>query len=1021
MSRTFTSALLISLAVLLSACGGGAPASAVPTPTPTPVPVPVTPPVAAATLRLHFHRTQGDTAGWGVYAWEGPKTPSAAWITDRFLFDKTDAFGAYVDVPLAGAATVFKFLVTDGSGNKNCGSDQILTLAASAATSGQEVWLAQADCTLYDKLPVISAARLDEAATYWLDAGTLAWPGAPASGANYRLYYAANGGIAGGATAITGADGSYALGVAGAVLSPALAARFPHLAGALALSLASADAANAKARLKGQLVLAQFDSAGKLVQASSVQTAGVLDDLYAGAAANVRLGPSFDSAGVPSVRVWAPTAKSVRLNLYGTANSSVDMQEDSASGVWSYTAPSAALANSAYYTFSVTVFSRWAANQLVTNEVSDPYSVSLNANGQRSLLANLASSVTKPAGWDGHAIPPLAHPTDIAIYELHLRDFSASDASVPAAHRGKYLAFTDSASNGMGHLKLLQKAGMSHIHLLPTADMSSVDETGCVAPAIPAAASDSPLQQAAVAATKERDCFNWGYDPEHYNAPEGSYASDAADGLVRIREYRAMVKALHDSGLRVAMDVVYNHTSAAKQADRSVLDKIVPGYYYRQSASGEITSDSCCADTAPENAMMGKLVLDSVKLWASQYQVDSFRFDIVGMLPLALMTRMQTEVDALGGRPIYLYGEAWNFGVVANDARFRQTRQANMAGTGIGSFNDRLRDAVRGGGCCDSGSAVISQQGFINGAWLDRNAASTQTLDDLLRMGDLIRVGLSASLKDYRQTDRFGASKLNAEIDYFGSGAGYTGAPQETINYIEVHDNQTLFDINVFKLPTATSIADRVRVQTMGNALVMLAQGIPLFQAGQDLLRSKSLDRDSYNAGDWFNALDFSYQSNNFGVGLPSAEKNQDSWSVMQPLLANPLLKPGNAQILAARNRFLELLAIRKDSTLFRLRTAQDVKDRLGFFNTGPTQVPGVVAMRIDGNGYAGANYASVVVLFNVDKVARTLTVDALKGKVLRLHPIQQASDDALPKQASYDSAAGSFSIPPRSTVVFVE
>ncbi len=872
--------------------------------------------------------------------------------------------------------------------------------------------------------PSAVAVNINQAGAYWLGTSTLAWPGAPASG-SYKLYYAANAGIKSGSSGIEGADGSYALTVDSAGLPAALQTRFPYLQSALSLSLGAADAANARQRLKEQLVLAQFDSAGKLVQAYSVQTAGVLDDLYAAAAAKTALGPTFDSNGVPTVRVWAPTAKSVKLNLYGASTTSVDMTEDGATGVWSYTAPDASLVNAAYYTFSVKVFSRWAGDTVVTNEVADPYSVSTNANGQRSFLANLASAATKPAGWDGQVIPPLAHPTDIAIYELHMRDFSASDASVPAKHKGKYLAFTDTASNGMKHLKLLQQAGLTHIHLLPTADMASIDETGCTVPVIASAAADSDQQQAAVAAIKDSDCFNWGYDPQYYNVPEGSYATDPNDGLVRIKEYRAMVKSLHDSGLRVVMDMVYNHTAAAHQDSRSVLDKIVPGYYYRSNAVGDTTGDSCCSDTASENAMMGKLVIDSLKLWATAYQVDSFRFDIMGLMPKALLTQAQSELNAAAGRAIYLYGEGWNFGTVANDARFAQARQDNMAGTGIGTFNDRVRDTVRGGGCCDSGAALIGQQGLINGVYYDRNANSTQSLDDLLRLSDWMRVGLSGSLKDYVQTDRFGSSKTNAQIDYYGMGAGYVSQPQETINYAEAHDNQTLFDINAYKLPVSTSGADRVRVQNLGNALVMLSQGVPFFHAGQDLLRSKSLDRDSYNAGDWFNALDFSYQSNNFGVGLPSAEKNQDNWSVMRPILTNPLIKPSPALILTSRDDFLDLLAIRKSSTLFRLRTADDVKQRLHFYNTGAAQVPGLIAMRIDGqspSAYAGANYKSVLVFFNVDKVAKTLTLADMQGKTLALHPVQQTSNaDSVVRTATFSSTSGQFSIPARSTVVFVE
>jgi len=847
-----------------------------------------------------------------------------------------------------------------------------------------------------------SPVQIGTASVLWQSAANLLWPNAPA-GSTYTLYFAANGGMSANSSGVQGADGSVAL-TAGSNGQ---------------LSLAASEAANAKARLKGQVLVARFNAAGTLAEAHQVQIQGVLDDLYAQAAAPLALGPSFDAQGVATLRVWAPTAKSVKLNVFvGAASQTVNMVEDAASGTWSYTAPDASWTNTAYYTYSVNVYSRWA-NAVVTNEVSDPYAVSLNANGARSFLADLSSAAAKPAGWDAQAIPALASPLDIAIYELHVRDFSATDASVPAAHRSKYLAFTDSASNGMLHLQALQRSGLTHIHLLPTHDMSTVNEAGCVTPAIPDAAADSDQQQAAVTAAKDTDCFNWGYDPEHFNAPEGSYATDAADGLVRIREYRAMVQALHAAGLRVAMDVVYNHTSSAKQNDHSVLDKIVPGYYYRLNADGEILTDSCCSDTAPENAMMGKLVVDSTSLWVKQYAVDSFRFDIMGMLPLALIQQVQSAANSAAGRDIYLYGEAWNFGAVANDARFKQARQSNLAGTGIGAFNDRIRDAVRGGGCCDSGAALFSQQGFINGVFYDRNASSVQNQDDLLRLSDLVRVSLSASLRDYSFTDRFGNVRTNSQIDYFGQQAGFTGGPSETINYIEAHDNQTLFDVDAYKLPQATTAAERARVQNLGNAIVLLAQGIPFIHAGQDILRSKSLDRDTYNAGDWFNAIDWTYQSNRFGIGLPVANVNGDMWSLMKPVLTNPAIKPAPADIASARDVFRDFLAIRKDSTLFRLRTAQDIKDRLSFLNTGPGQVPGVVALRIDGTNYAGAKYKSVAVFFNVTTSAKTLNLPELAGKTLRLHPIQAAGADARVKQAAF--ANGSVDLPARTVAVFVE
>ncbi|NVD72276.1 DUF3372 domain-containing protein [Duganella sp. BJB1802] len=983
-------------------------------------------PPAPANIRMHFHRAAGDASQWGVYSWDGPVNPSAGWITGRFMMTQGDDFGGYVDIPVNTAKSAIWFLVTDGSGNKNCGSDQSANFTPDIASKGQEVWMLEGDCTVYGAPPTISYGNLNNASAHWLSASTLAWPGAPAGG-SYRLYYAANGGLGSDAGGVTGADGSIAL-TTGA-LPAALREKYPHLAGATALTMADADAAGIAAKASGQFAVAQFDAGGKLLQVTSLQISGMLDSVFAPAAANATLGLSYDRAGVPTFRVWAPTAKSVSLQLYPDATSASTqsrvMTRDAASGIWSYTAPDASWVNRYYYTYQVRVLSRWAGNTVVDNSVTDPYSFSLNANSQRSFVANLDSAALKPDGWDHHPVPRLDSPTDIALYELHIRDFSAGDASVPTAHRGKYLAFTDQDSDGMRHLRLMQQSGLTHIHLLPSFDYASVNEAGCTTPSIPNAAANSADQQAAVEATRGGDCFNWGYDPVHYTAPEGSYSTNANDGAVRVREFRAMVQGLHKQGLRVTMDVVYNHTSASQQGPLSVLDKIVPTYYYRLNAGGGITNDSCCADTASENAMMAKLMIDSVSTWARDYQVDSFRFDIMGFTPLAVMQRLQTAVNSAAGRDIYLYGEAWNFGTVGNDARFVQARQANMYGSGIGSFNDRIRDTVRGGGCCDSGSSLISQQGFINGAYLDPNAQSTQTKDDLLRLGDLVKVSLSGTLRDYSFTDRTGALRKNSEIDYFGQQAGFAAQPSETINYVEAHDNQTLYDLNVYKLPLATSMAERVRVQSLGAAINILAQGVPFLHAGQEMLRSKSMDRDSYDAGDWFNKLDYSYQSNNFGVGLPMAGVNQDNWPLMSPLLGNPLLKPDSVAIVSARNAVNAFLAIRQDSSLFRLRTAQDVSERLRFYNTGPQQVPGLIVMSIDGQQprrYEGARYKMVVAVFNVDKVGKSIAVPELAGRKLTVHRILLGADGGRnARVGNYSPVGGKFTVAARSAVVFVE
>ena len=274
-----------------------------------------------------------------------------------------------------------------------------------------------------------------------------------------------------------------------------------------------------------------------------------------------------------------------------------------------------------------------------------------------------------------------------------------------------------------------------------------------------------------------------------------------------------------------------------------------------------------------------------------------------------------------------------------------------------------------------------------------------------------MRAGLAGNLAEYVLADRHGTRVRTADLDYNGQAAGYASDPQETINYVAAHDNETLFDINQYKLPVATSMDDRVRVVNLANSLVMLAQGVPFFHAGQELLRSKSLDRNSFDSGDWFNPLDYSYTHNGWGRGLPPAWDNLDNWPVAAPLLADPALKPGPEHMQAAADHFRELLQIRRSTPLFRLRTAAEVNARLRFHNTGPDQQPGLIVMSLAGED------ETVVVLFNA---APRAAVFAFDGAGYGLHPVQQASADPHLEQAAFDEAAGIFRVPARTAAVFV-
>ena len=869
--------------------------------------------------------------------------------------------------------------------------------------------------------PVADAAT--DARAYWLDDALIRWPG-QAGEARYRLLASNTAGLRiSRGKPLASAMQTFALAPASDV-PEAVAGRFAYIGAGATLAIPDAAKAALRGLLRGQLLLVREDRQGNVVDATYLQTPGALDALYAPAGDDSEALGAVPGAGATRFRLWAPTATGVSLCLYrdgaSAAIEQLPLAYEARSGAWSGSVPRDL--RGSYYSYLVDVFVPGAG--IVRNRVTDPYSTSLTTDSTRSYLADLDDPALKPAGWDTAPRPPaLASNTDMAIYELHVRDFSAGDASVPQAHRGKYLAFTDADSNGMRHLRALGEAGITDIHLLPVFDFATVPEAACATPSIPQAAADSEAQQAAVTAVAARDCFNWGYDPFHFNAPEGSYASDAADGAVRIREFRAMVQALHAAGLRVGMDVVYNHTSASGQSPRSVLDRIVPGYYQRLDANGRVETSTCCDNTATEHRMMARLMRDSVALWAKQYRIDSFRFDLMGHQPRAAMIEVQRTADAAAGRHVPLLGEGWNFGEIANGARFPQAAQGMLNGTGIASFSDRARDALRGGGCCDSGAELVANQGLLDGLAYAPNARARgkATRRELLHAADLARAGLAGTLRDYRMPLADGRVASLSALDYKGMEAGYASQPGEVVNYVENHDNPTLWDIDALKLPQATTSEERARVQLLGAAFVAFSQGIPYFHAGMDLLRSKSLDRNSFDSGDWFNRLDWTYSDNGFAAGLPPRPDNGKDWELLRPVLRNANAKPSPADIAWMRDAFRDLLRIRASTPLFRLRSADEVQRRLAFRNAGPAQNPLVIAGHLDGSGMAGA-FAEVLYLLNVSPEPQTLVLPDDAGKAYVLHPLQAAGSaaDARAKQARYRAADGHFSVPGRTAVVFV-
>jgi pullulanase len=427
--------------------------------------------------------------------------------------------------------------------------------------------------------------------------------------------------------------------------------------------------------------------------------------------------------------------------------------------------------------------------------------------------------------------------------------------------------------------------------------------------------------------------------------------------------------------------------------------------------------------------MMEKLVIDTLVLNAKEYKIDGFRFDIMSFMFTYNMANIQAALQALtpensgvDGAKIYLYGEGFNFGDTANNQIGTNASQVNLYGFGIGSFNDRIRDGI-GGGSPFTDERV---QGFATGLFTDPSAYTTSTMataaqqSQLLQYSDWILVGLTGNLRDYTFTDSAGATVTGAEVNYNGQPTGYTKSPIEAVNYASVHDNQDLFDKIQLKSSFSDTIAMRARRQVLGMSLVTLGEGIPFYQGGDDLLRSKDMDQNSYNSGDWFNKIDWSGKTANWGIGLPIASQNQAQWPIMTPLLSNSAYTPQPPNIAITTAAFQEFLKIRYSSGLFRMATLGEIQQNLKFLNTGPSQIPGLIVMRLDANGGNYGPYKHILVVFNATSGQVKFSDPSLQGLSLALHPLQRSAADPIARQSSFNSKQGTATVPALTTAVFV-
>lgn len=494
-------------------------------------------------------------------------------------------------------------------------------------------------------------------------------------------------------------------------------------------------------------------------------------------------------------KVWAPEAESVKLNLYkqGEGDNLIDQHIMKKSANGTYVFEKQGDCNGIYYTYTV-------VNHGEEQEAVDPYTKAAGVNGQRGMVINLAK--TNPQGFemDGYRNPE--HITDAIIYEGSVRDFTMDESS-GVFHNGKFLGLTEAnTTNHFGEataLDYISGLGVTHVQILPAFDFETVDEKN------------------------QKAQYNWGYDPDNYNVPEGSYAVSPYDGAVRIQEMKQMVLALHSRGIGVIMDVVFNHTY---RRDDSNLQKIVPGYYYRSDETGYTNGSGCGNEVASDRPMVQKLIVDSLIYWAKEYHIDGFRFDLMGVLDIDTMNVIAERLKEI--RPdIYLYGEGWNGGPSSLAEEKRAFKASAKKMPGIGMFNDDIRDTIKGRVFYDD------HLGFVNGG---------THLENALRYG--ITGAVAHPQVDY---DAYGSKPWAKELG-------------QSINYVSCHDNYTLWD----KLSVSCPEASEEKKKAMNRlcaAIVFTSQGVPFIQAGEEFLRSKPLPEkkgfaeNSYNMPDAVNSI----------------------------------------------------------------------------------------------------------------------------------------------------------------------
>lgn len=529
-------------------------------------------------------------------------------------------------------------------------------------------------------------------------------------------------------------------------------------------------------------------------------------------------------------KIWSPAATAMKLKIYKTCHipsaiKEIQCQKDSA-GVWQATLTGDY--NYHFYTFQAKIDNNWS------DETPDPYSRALGTNGKRGQILDF--SETNPKGWNEDKRPPLKSPLDVIIYETHIRDLTVSPNS-GIKNKGKFMGLTETGtkndfkqSTGIDHIA---EMGVTHVHLLPVFDFTSVDESKSI---MNEELTDDPEMKIPP--------YNWGYDPQFYNTPEGSYSSNPENGITRILEFKSAVQALHRKGLRVVMDVVYNHTG---QTAESCFNRLVPGYYYRQwEKDGKYSNASGCGnEIASDRFMARRFIVESAVYWAKEYHIDGFRFDLMGIHDLETMNQVVKALKDVDPT-IIVYGEGWTAGDSPLPQEFRAIKSNVAKMPGVAVFSDDIRDAVKG--------SVFDEKslGFVNGS---KNSAES------------LKFGIVAA-GQHRQVNY-------DKVNY--SKAPYTKNPGQVINYVSCHDNQTLYDKLKASRPDAPEEL-LILMDKLAATIIFTSQGIPFMFSGEEMKRTKGGEHNSYNKPDSVNQIDWNLKSKNedlveFYKGLISLRK----------------------------------------------------------------------------------------------------------------------------------------------------